>query len=153
MANKRSTYSFPKLELSNFSFSPPGPMGWSFSQYEKILEKPADILNSSLKRSTGFETLLEGQKIIEYPSNPAYKPVARVKSLNLKAEPEPELGLYTEPEPDDTDLPDESSIELIEQISDEESIEEVEEVRPKIKIRFIINDANTAAWIPSKLWR
>ncbi|PLR76077.1 hypothetical protein CU633_17520 [Bacillus sp. V3-13] len=151
MADKRRNSSFPKLELSKFSFSPPGPMGWSFSQYQNILENPADIAKSNLNSSVGLETW-EGQQIIEYPSNPAQQPAARVKSLDFKAE--PELEYHTEPEPDDVDLPDESSIiDFTELITDEEPIEEIEEVRPKIKIRFIINEAKTAAWIPPELRR
>ncbi|MGD6792925.1 hypothetical protein [Metabacillus indicus] len=37
----------PKVELVNFSFSPPGPMGWSAAEYETMLEDPETFLSQN----------------------------------------------------------------------------------------------------------
>lgn len=40
----------PKVELVNFSFSPPGPMGWSAAEYETMLEDPETFLSQNKYR-------------------------------------------------------------------------------------------------------
>ncbi|NBI29906.1 hypothetical protein [Chengkuizengella marina] len=62
-----SQFNIPKLELEKFKFSPPGPMGWSFAEYEKMLENHEKIV---LNESAVEENLanLEGKRLQEYPS-------------------------------------------------------------------------------------
>ncbi|MDQ0861165.1 hypothetical protein [Bacillus sp. V2I10] len=46
MSTNHSEFSeIPKVELVNFSFSPPGPMGWSSAEYETMLEDPETFLS------------------------------------------------------------------------------------------------------------
>ncbi|MEK3805615.1 hypothetical protein MHB63_03310 [Bacillus sp. FSL H8-0547] len=53
----------PKVELVNFSFSPPGPMGWSAAEYETMLEDPETFLSQNKYRKaeppTGDVELIE----------------------------------------------------------------------------------------------
>ncbi|MEM5016679.1 hypothetical protein WKH31_10345 [Metabacillus indicus] len=53
----------PKVELVNFSFSPPGPMGWSAAEYETMLEDPETFLSQNKYRKaeppTGNLELIE----------------------------------------------------------------------------------------------
>lgn len=53
----------PKVELVNFSFSPPGPMGWSAAEYETMLEDPETFLSQDKYRKeeppTGDVELIE----------------------------------------------------------------------------------------------
>ncbi|MFS1514179.1 hypothetical protein VQL36_17375 [Chengkuizengella sp. SCS-71B] len=53
--------------MEKFKFSPPGPMGWSFAEYEKMLENHEKIV---LNESAVEENLanLEGKPLQEYPS-------------------------------------------------------------------------------------
>ncbi|WP_243291393.1 hypothetical protein [Bacillus sp. FJAT-47783] len=59
--------SIPKVELSNFTFSPPGPMGWSFQEYEELLQDPNQFLDSHSK-FTNLLQELETAEIIELPT-------------------------------------------------------------------------------------
>jgi len=54
----------PKLDLEKFEFSPPGPMGWSFSEYEQMLDNLDSIV---LDQNTVKEqlSLLEGKELVE----------------------------------------------------------------------------------------
>jgi hypothetical protein len=51
MSSNHSEFSeIPKVELVNFSFSPPGPMGWSSAEYETMLEDPGAFLSQHKMR-------------------------------------------------------------------------------------------------------
>jgi hypothetical protein len=64
MSTNHSEFSeIPKVELVNFSFSPPGPMGWSSAEYETMLEDPETFLSKYKIRhaepATGNVELIE----------------------------------------------------------------------------------------------
>ncbi|WP_243385672.1 hypothetical protein [Bacillus kexueae] len=59
-------HSIPQVELSNFEFSPPGPMGWSFQEYEELLQNPNQFLDSQSKFTNLMEEL-ETAEIVELP--------------------------------------------------------------------------------------
>ncbi|USK34847.1 hypothetical protein LIT25_05715 [Bacillus sp. F19] len=64
MSTNHSEFSeIPKVELVNFSFSPPGPMGWSSAEYESMLEDPETFLSKYKIRhaepATGNVELIE----------------------------------------------------------------------------------------------
>ncbi|RYM05628.1 hypothetical protein EWH99_05335 [Sporolactobacillus sp. THM7-7] len=40
-------FAIPKVDLEQYRFSPPGPMGWSASEYEKILDDPEKKMQES----------------------------------------------------------------------------------------------------------
>ena len=56
----------PILNLEQFSFSPPGPMGWSFSEYEKLLDNP-DTVVQDLSNINKQIASLEGVPLVEFP--------------------------------------------------------------------------------------
>ncbi|MCA1031207.1 hypothetical protein LCL95_09245 [Bacillus timonensis] len=64
--SKEKDSKIPKLELEKFDFSPPGPMGWSFSEYEKMLEDPSHIV---LDESAVKDKLksLNAKQLVELP--------------------------------------------------------------------------------------
>jgi hypothetical protein len=48
MANDEQHSNIPKLDIEKFTFFPPGPMGWSISEYESLLENPGqEVQNES----------------------------------------------------------------------------------------------------------
>jgi hypothetical protein len=55
----------PKLELEKFTFSPPGPMGWSLSEYEKMINEGQTEIVPSTNSSFRPEINLEGKQIVE----------------------------------------------------------------------------------------
>lgn len=61
-------HSIPQVELSNFEFSPPGPMGWSFQEYEELLQNPNQFLQDQPNVKHLLEELADAE-IIELPSN------------------------------------------------------------------------------------
>lgn len=63
---KNGQPSIPKLELEKFIFSPPGPMGWSFSEYEHMLEDPANIVLNETAVQKKLSDLSQSE-IAEWP--------------------------------------------------------------------------------------
>ncbi|MFS1515553.1 hypothetical protein V1503_03395 [Bacillus sp. SCS-151] len=57
----------PKLDLAKFTFSPPGPMGWSISEYEQILDNIDQIVLNELAVKNHLSSL-EGVILQEYPT-------------------------------------------------------------------------------------
>lgn len=66
MAAEREQSQIPKLELEKFQFSPPGPMGWSFSEYEKMLEDPSQVVQNEIAVKDKLATL-QGKELVELP--------------------------------------------------------------------------------------
>jgi hypothetical protein len=140
----------PKLELEKFTFSPPGPMGWSFSEYEKILDDPKAIQDKHVDE-TDFLQKISNSAIIEFTPNSnlanAYK-IKEIraetvehdeKSSNLIKDEELEL---TKEVSDSKEGLEESSVESFEEFTDDFPDEEsptIEEILlPRIQI--IIED-------------
>ncbi|MEH7380582.1 hypothetical protein V7138_08890 [Bacillus sp. JJ1533] len=63
---KEST--IPKLDLNKFDFTPPGPMGWSYSEYEMTLDNP-DLLVPTFSNDQNHLDYLRNLPLIEYPLN------------------------------------------------------------------------------------
>ncbi|MDX8362533.1 hypothetical protein [Cytobacillus sp. IB215316] len=57
----------PKLDLAKFTFSPPGPMGWSITEYEQILDNIDQIVLNELAVKNHLSSL-EGVILQEYPT-------------------------------------------------------------------------------------
>ncbi|MGM7680891.1 hypothetical protein ACSVDA_01930 [Cytobacillus sp. Hm23] len=57
----------PKLDLAKFTFSPPGPMGWSTTEYEQILDNIDQIVLNELAVKNHLSSL-EGVILQEYPT-------------------------------------------------------------------------------------
>jgi len=58
----------PTVDIRKYEFSPPGPMGWSFQEYEKLLENPDYFLNEQSQFSKLLDSI-EDTELIELPSN------------------------------------------------------------------------------------
>lgn len=55
----------PKVELENFNFSPAGPMGWSISEYEKMLNEEQLENISTTNINFRSKINLEGKQLVE----------------------------------------------------------------------------------------
>ncbi|MGR5985414.1 hypothetical protein ACUC2M_13655 [Bacillus cytotoxicus] len=57
----------PILNLDKFAFSPPGPMGWALSEYEKALEEQDNIV---LDEASVIENIMSIKEIelVEFPT-------------------------------------------------------------------------------------
>jgi Ran GTPase-activating protein (RanGAP) involved in mRNA processing and transport len=69
MSEKRKQSKIPRLDLNQFSFSPPGPMGWSFAEYEKMLENLDHVVLNEKSVKDNLE-VLEQKELTEYPTVP-----------------------------------------------------------------------------------
>lgn len=58
----------PTVEIRKYAFSPPGPMGWSFQEYEKLLENPDEFLNQQSQFSILLNSL-QDTELTELPSH------------------------------------------------------------------------------------
>ena len=58
--------SIPKLDLEEFHFSPPGSMGWSYAEYEKIVDSDEEQLEMT-STSTITSSMVPDQPLIELP--------------------------------------------------------------------------------------
>jgi hypothetical protein len=64
MSENREQAKIPKLDLDQFSFSPPGPMGWSFAEYEKMLENLGHVVLNEKSVKENLQ-VLEQKELIE----------------------------------------------------------------------------------------
>lgn len=141
MSEKNDKNFIPKLELEKFTFSPPGPMGWSFSEYEKILDDPEAIQD---KQTTGLDNLKEisNVQIIQYPTTSNLSQSYNIKENKITSVEHDEKSLNLIKEEEGLELTkevadhEESSEEFLdENLNDEESaIEEIPLPRVKIII-------------------
>jgi hypothetical protein len=150
MSDKKDNIHIPKLELEKFTFSPPGPMGWSFSEYEKILDDPKAIQDKRANE-TDFLQKTSNFQIIEFASNSEFSHAYKIKEnkaaavehdeTSSKSMKEEELEL-TKEVADTKEIFEESSVESFEELThenpEEESSTMEEFLRPRIKI--IIED-------------
>ena len=58
--------SIPKLDLEEFHFSPPGSMGWSYAEYEKIVDSDEEQLEMTATSNITPSTVPD-QPLIELP--------------------------------------------------------------------------------------
>ncbi|WP_191566034.1 hypothetical protein [Metabacillus idriensis] len=63
--SKKEFNEIPIVKLTNYSFSPPGPMGWSSAEYTAMLEDPEAFLSSYKIKHP--EPQLENVTLIELP--------------------------------------------------------------------------------------
>jgi hypothetical protein len=81
MSMNHSEFSeIPKVELVNFSFSPPGPMGWSSAEYESMLEDPETFLSKYKIRHE--EPATGNVELVELPIKKR-----KLQAANLNVEP------------------------------------------------------------------
>lgn len=81
MSMNHSEFSeIPKVELVNFSFSPPGPMGWSSAEYETMLEDPETFLSKYKVRHE--EPATGNIELVELPIKKR-----KLQATNLNVEP------------------------------------------------------------------
>ena len=65
---KKKKAKIPKLEIEKFTFSPPGSMGWSYSEYESMMKNPEKVLNESAVHENLVE--LKAAELMEFPFGP-----------------------------------------------------------------------------------
>ncbi|WP_242143261.1 MULTISPECIES: hypothetical protein [unclassified Bacillus cereus group] len=67
MKPKQEEIVIPILNLDKFAFSPPGPMGWALSEYEKALEEQDNIV---LDEASVIENIMSIKEIelVEFPT-------------------------------------------------------------------------------------
>lgn len=63
---KENKSKIPKLEIEKFTFSPPGPMGWSFSEYDKLLDRPDPIVLNETNINESLANI-ENMTFVEFP--------------------------------------------------------------------------------------
>jgi hypothetical protein len=63
--SKKEFNEIPIVKLTNYSFSPPGPMGWSSAEYTTMLEDPEAFLSSYKIKHP--EPRLENVMLVELP--------------------------------------------------------------------------------------
>ncbi|HWO77072.1 MAG TPA: hypothetical protein VNM69_14440 [Bacillus sp. (in: firmicutes)] len=61
---KKKKAKIPKLEIEKFTFSPPGRMGWSYSEYESMMDNPEKTLKESDRKENQVELTAE---LMEFP--------------------------------------------------------------------------------------
>ncbi|MET3699140.1 hypothetical protein SAMN05877753_101156 [Bacillus oleivorans] len=62
---KKKKAKIPKLEIEKFTFSPPGRMGWSYSEYESMMDNPQKVLHESAINDNLVE--LTAVELMEFP--------------------------------------------------------------------------------------
>ncbi len=168
--NKGEKMKIPKLELESFSFSPPGPMGWSFAEYQKILDDLDGIVldESSVKNQLSS---LEGKEIIELSMKGDFVPSSiQINTGNYKKkieedeENQKELNVWEEKDEtdknkkaiddDDDDIDDiddekDDDIDEFEHLEDEKEREK-EKKRNKVKI-IVSENSVKSPWMSTKL--
>jgi hypothetical protein len=156
MANQsKENAPIPKLELEKFTFSPPGPMGWSLSEYEKMLnENGAGIVTTSPNRFRP-EVNLEGKQLVEMgldQSKSESHPVKEYPTVSNKVE-KTVVETYKEDEDegalkhDEQENLEEKPINQVQMLEEElelvpepEPEPEPEPVKPKTKVTIIIQE-------------
>ncbi len=157
----------PKLQLENFTFSPPGPMGWSMSEYEKIVNEGGEIVSTANNRYYP-EVNLDGKQLVELGLNNSENgstiknhPTETIKSEKSNSQNEDEKNIpqiinenevgseYVEIEKSS-----EKELDVIEEAEAEEEEEVLvqEPVRPKNKVTIIIEEQSLRKpWISSSV--
>jgi hypothetical protein len=141
----------PKLELEKFTFLPPGPMGWSMSEYEKMLNEDGAGIVPTSNNSFRPEVNLEGKQLVEMGLSQSKNEIYIVKeNLTVSNEIEKTVVETNKEVEDEVVLKHAESENLEEkainqvQMSDEElKVEqepEPEPVKPKYKVTIIIQE-------------
>lgn len=65
MAQTTQHMSIPKLDLEEFHFSPPGSMGWSYAEYEKIVDHNDEKLE--ITTTSALPTTIASKNLVELP--------------------------------------------------------------------------------------
>ncbi|WP_165994989.1 hypothetical protein [Bacillus sp. Cs-700] len=65
MAHTSQHMSIPKLDLEEFHFSPPGSMGWSYTEYEKIVDH--DDKKLEITTTSALPTTIARKNLVELP--------------------------------------------------------------------------------------
>ncbi len=65
MAHTSQHMSIPKLDLEEFHFSPPGSMGWSYAEYEKIVDH--DDKKLEITTTSALPTTIASKNLVELP--------------------------------------------------------------------------------------
>ncbi|MDE3838283.1 hypothetical protein C0966_02650 [Bacillus methanolicus] len=141
MSEKMDKNLIPKLELEKFAFSPPGPMGWSFSEYEKILDDPKAIQD---KQNAGLDNLQEifNAQIIEYPSTPNFSHSYKEnKAITVKQDEESSNFIKDE----EIEFPKAADLQEVSEDFIDEKLEEEDPVIEEIslpRVKIIIEDGS-----------
>ncbi|MYL63549.1 hypothetical protein GLW07_09305 [Bacillus hwajinpoensis] len=69
MAHTSQHMSIPKLDLEEFHFSPPGSMGWSYAEYEKIVDHDDEKLE--ITTTSNLPKTIASQNLVELPAGSA----------------------------------------------------------------------------------
>ncbi|EIJ81745.1 hypothetical protein PB1_02360 [Bacillus methanolicus PB1] len=139
MPEKEDKNLIPKLELEKFTFSPPGPMGWSFSEYEKILDDPEAIQEKQYTGLNNFQEIFSAQ-VIEYPSTNNFSHSFKENKVKTAKQDEETSNFIKEEEIELTKATDikEFSEEYLDENLEEE-VPVIEEI-PLPRVRIIIDD-------------
>lgn len=65
MAHTSQHMSIPKLDLEEFHFSPPGSMGWSYAEYEKIVDHDDEKLE--ITTTSNLSNTIPSKNLVELP--------------------------------------------------------------------------------------
>jgi hypothetical protein len=141
----------PKLELEKFTFSPPGPMGWSMSEYEKMLNEDGAGIVPTSNNSFRPEINLEGKQLVEMGLGQSKNEIHLVKESPTVSNEIEETVVETNKEVEDevvlkhteSENLDEKAINQIHVAEEELELEpeiEPEPVKPKNKVTIIIQE-------------
>jgi hypothetical protein len=149
----------PKLELEKFTFSPPGPMGWSLSEYEKMLNEDGVGIVPTSPNSFRPEVNSEGKQLVEMGLDQGKKEIHLVKEyptvsnnaektvVEANNEDEDEVALKHEEQENLEEK--EINQEMLEDEQEPEPELEPEPVKPKTKVTIIIQEESLRKpWFP-----
>ncbi|OEH93046.1 hypothetical protein [Bacillus solimangrovi] len=107
MAEKREeTNKIPTVNIDTFTFSPPGPMGWSSIEYEQLLDNPEHFFQAN--EGTNSSSEQQNQLVVELPSLPENR--QPISELGTNMTPEEHLTPQSEENPSTTGESDETEM-------------------------------------------
>ncbi|KMM38876.1 hypothetical protein [Guptibacillus hwajinpoensis] len=115
-SSKQDHSTIPKLDLEDFQFSPPGSMGWSFAEYEKIVNSDEQVLTVDTT-STLSSPPVPNQTLRELPQGSAYpvhlQPLDEKETSVVPSTEEPVEVIFVEPDDIISEQPEEVENELL----------------------------------------
>ncbi|MDQ0483394.1 hypothetical protein [Guptibacillus hwajinpoensis] len=107
----------PKLDLEEFQFSPPGSMGWSYAEYEKIVDSDEQILTVDTT-STLSSPPVPNQTLRELPQGSTvypihFEPLDEKETSVVSSTEEPVDVIALEPDEIISEQPEEVENELL----------------------------------------